>query len=119
MNVKTYKFINLDYMDMITDSDASTKKIMLEMLFEELPQEIVKMTELMEQKDWETLSSVSHKMKSTLAYVGNEEMTAANKELELVSKTAPDARQIKDLIQVLEKLYPMAIEELKEEHSRL
>ena len=67
MNVKTYKYINLDYMDMMSDGDDSMKKIMLEMLLEELPQEVKKMAELLEQENWGTLSSVSHKMKSTLA----------------------------------------------------
>jgi HPt (histidine-containing phosphotransfer) domain-containing protein len=119
MNVKTYKFVNLDYMDMMSDGDGSMKKIMLEMLLEELPQEVKKMTELLEQKNWDDLSSVSHKMKSTLAFVGNEEMTNANKQIELLAKSSPSPEEIKGLLSVLEKLYPLAIAELEDEVSKL
>ena len=119
MNVKIYKYINLDYMDMMSDGDESMKKIMLEMLLEELPQEIKKMTELLEQENWEMLSSVSHKMKSTLAFVGNEEMTNANKQIEEIAKSEPVSNSLKSLINELERLCPMAITELKEEFSKL
>ena len=121
MNVKTYNYINLDYMDMMSDGDDSMKKVMLEMLLEELPQEVMKMTDLLEQENWETLASVSHKMKSTLAFVGNDEMTSANKQVEQITKSDPDPSKdaISDLVNVLVKLYPMAISELKEEYSRL
>ena len=119
MNVKTYNYINLDYMDMMSDGDESMKKIMLEMLLEELPQEIQKMTELLAQKNWNTLASVSHKMKSTLAFVGNEEMTAANKKIELTAKSDPSRDSLEELMIVLERLCPMTLSELKEELSKL
>ena len=119
MNVKIYKFINLDYMEMMSDGDNSMKKIMLEMLLEELPQEVKKMAELLDQNNWEMLGSVSHKMKSTLAFVGNEQMTNANKEIELLAKSSPANEAIRELLTVLEKLYPMVVAELEEENSKL
>ena len=119
MNVKIYKYINLDYLEMMSDGDDSMKKTMLEMLLEELPLEFGKMTELLEQENWETLNSVSHKMKSTLAFVGNEEMTNANKQIELMAKSDPSTESLKDLINSLERLCPMVISELEEEFSKL
>jgi HPt (histidine-containing phosphotransfer) domain-containing protein len=79
--------INLDYMDMMSDGDADMKKVMLEMLMEEIPQELQRMREAHASADWNGLASVSHKMKSTLAFVGNDAMTSANKELESIGKT--------------------------------
>jgi HPt (histidine-containing phosphotransfer) domain-containing protein len=119
MNVKIYKHINLDYLEMMSDGDDSMKKTMLEMLLEELPQEVKKMTELLEQKNWETLSSVSHKMKSTLAFVGNEEMTDANKQVEQIAKSTPSTDSLQDLLNVLKRVCPLAITELQEELSKL
>jgi len=119
MNVKIYKFINLDYLDMMSDGDLSMKKTMLEMLLEEIPQELGKMAELLEQGNWETLSSVSHKMKSTLSFVGNEEMTNANQQIEHVAKSDPSTESLKDLLNSLERLYPKVISELEEEFSKL
>ena len=119
MNVKTYKYINLDYLDMMSDGDDSMKTVMLEMLLEELPQEIQKMTALLEQEDWETLASVSHKMKSTLAFVGNDEMTTANKQIEQITKSDPSKDSLNEFMNTLTRLCPMIISELKEEHSKL
>ncbi len=119
MNVKIYKYINLDYLDMMSDGDDSMKKTMLEMLLEELPLEFGKMTELLEQKNWETLSSVSHKMKSTLSFVGNEEMNNANQQIEHVAKSDPSSESLKGLINLLEELCPKVISELEEEFSKL
>ena len=59
--ITIFMFINLDYMDMMSDGDESMKKTMLEMLLEELPQELAKMRELLGTANWKELSSVSHK----------------------------------------------------------
>lgn len=104
---------------MMSDGDDSMKKVMLEMLLEELPQEVSKMTDLLEQENWESLASVSHKMKSTLAFVGNDEMTISNKQIELLAKSTPSIGTLTEMLNVLEKLYPMVIVELKEELSKL
>ena len=119
MNVKTYNYINLDYLDMMSDGDESMKKVMLEMLLEELPQEVSKMTDLLETENWENLASVSHKMKSTLAFVGNDEMTIANKQIEQISKSNPSTDAISEHQSVLIKLCPMVLFELQEEYSKL
>jgi HPt (histidine-containing phosphotransfer) domain-containing protein len=119
MNVKIYKYINLDYLEMMSDGDDSMKKVMLEMLLEELPQEVSKMTNLLEQEDWENLASVSHKMKSTLAFVGNDELTNANKQIEEITKSVPSKDTLDELVKILESLYPMVIVELQEELSKL
>ncbi len=118
MNVKIYKYINLDYLDMMSDGDESMKKTMLEMLLEELPREFGQMTELLEQRNWETLSSVSHKMKSTLAFVGNEEMTNANQQVEQIAKSNPSAKSLTGLMNLLVSLCPRVITELEEEFSK-
>ncbi len=119
MNVKIYKFINLDYLEMMSDGDESMKKVMLEMLIAELPEEIGKMKELLEQKNWDTLSSVSHKLKSTLAFVGNDEMTEANIQIEQMAKSAKDSPEMQKAMSVLEHLSPSVIAEIEEEFARL
>ena len=114
MDVNTYKHINLSYLEMMSDGDDSMKKIMLEMLLEELPQEIEKMEELCQNSNWPDLSSVSHKLKSTLAFVGNEEMTNKNKKVELYAKELEHLDQIPELVASLKASYPAALEELKQ-----
>ena len=106
-------------MEMMSDGDDSMKKIMLEMLLEELPQEIDKMDALCQEANWNEVSSVSHKLKSTLAFVGNDEMTQANKNIESVAKNSDNTAQVPDLIQTLQSLCPNAISELNQELERL
>lgn len=119
MNDQSYSFINLDYMDMMSDGDDSMKVVMLEMLLDELPQELQKMSDLCAAADWTELGSVSHKMKSTLAFVGNNEMTSANTEVETICKSGERVAQVPALVTTLTDIAPQALKELKAELGRL
>ena len=119
MEVNCYKYINLEYLEMMSDGDDSMKKVMLEMLLEELPLEIKKMDSLCQEGSWDEVSSVSHKLKSTLAFVGNEEMTNANTNIEGLSKEANNVGQVPKLIETLQSLCPSTISELNLELEKL
>ncbi len=119
MNVNAYAHINLDYLDLMSDGDVEMKKVMLEMLFDELPSEIKKMSVCLKEEDWDELRSVSHKMKSTLAFVGNEEMTMANKVLEQNAKNRENFDEMPSLLAVLENTHEAVIAELRIEHGRI
>lgn len=119
MNENTYNYINLEYMDMMSEGDSDMKKVMLEMLLEELPQEIKKMQELLATSDWQELGSVSHKMKSTLAFVGNKEMTDANRDIEVIAKNESETDKIAPLVKALVDAYPNTLKELTEEFNKL
>ena len=115
MNVNTHEHINLDYLEMMADGDASMKGVMLEMLLEELPVEVAKMRTLTNEENWSELMSVSHKMKSTLAYVGNDQMTVANTEIERITKDGGDTSQVPALMDTVETEYNKALPEIKAE----
>ena len=119
MNDQSYRHINLDYMDMMSDGDKDMKVVMLDMLLEELPEELQKMQSLHDAQNWDEIGSVSHKMKSTLAFVGNEPMTNANKHIELIAKSKEKVHQITELLGILTEMCPKVLEELKMEHNRL
>lgn len=114
-----YQFINLDYLELMSDGDDSMKKVLLEMLIAELPDEIVKMRSLQQSSNWEELSSVSHKMKSTLSYVGNETMTESNKTIEQNTKNNASLDEVAILMDKLEKNLDRVMTELKIELTRL
>jgi HPt (histidine-containing phosphotransfer) domain-containing protein len=119
MDVKVYNFINLDYLDMMSDGDLEMKKVMLDMLFEELPQEISKMRQLTDASDWSELKSVSHKMKSTLSFVGCDAMTSSNSEIELICKDGGDTSKVISLMEVIEGHLDKVMTELKSEYAKL
>ena len=114
-----YQFINLDYLELMSDGDDSMKKVLLEMLIVELPDEIVKMRSLEQASNWAELSSVSHKMKSTLSYVGNEIMTISNKTIEKNTKNNESLEEIPTHMDTLETNLERVMTELKIELTRL
>jgi HPt (histidine-containing phosphotransfer) domain-containing protein len=106
-------------MDLMADGDNDMKKIMLELLFEEPLQEIQSMYQMSKDNNLVEIKKVSHKMKSTLAFVGNDELTKTNVDIEIIAKTENDLDKLPNLIRQLDKLYQAALVLLKEEHDKL
>lgn len=119
MTDNKYKHINLDYLDLMADDDVDMKKTMLEMLFDEPLEEIIKMQQMLQKEDLNEIKAISHKMKSTLAFVGNNLLTTANKEVENIAQGNGSLNKLPTLLQALEENYKMAVIELKEEYARL
>ncbi|MBK8567729.1 MAG: Hpt domain-containing protein [Saprospiraceae bacterium] len=109
---KTAACINLDYLRLMADNDEEMIQTMLAMLLEELPSEMDKIRELAADKNWDELTRVSHKMKSTLAFVGNEAMSTANKELERVTKYKTDLHLAPSLVATLNEHLPSVLQAL-------
>lgn len=110
----TTTFINLDYLRLMADDDDEMILTMLGMLLEELPAEFEKIMALNREKNWEELRKVVHKMKSTLAFVGNEELTTANKEIERLLKEGTNLERVNCLIETMDRLLPLVEAELRE-----
>jgi HPt (histidine-containing phosphotransfer) domain-containing protein len=106
-------------MDLMADGDNDMKKIMLELLFEEPLQEIQSMYQMLKDDNLSDIKKVSHKMKSTLAFVGNDELTNTNVTIETIAKTEKDLDKLPNLITNLDKLYQGVLVLLKEEHDKL
>lgn len=112
MNTAT-THINLEYLRLMADGDRDMEQTMLEMLITELPEEFEKMKVHLDAKGWEDLGKVSHKMKSTLAFIGNEQMTNANKEIEQSAKYLKDLEKIPELMGKFGDALPTVMDELK------
>jgi HPt (histidine-containing phosphotransfer) domain-containing protein len=110
----TTNYTNLDYLRLMTGDDEEMIRTMVGMLLEELPEELEKTKTFYEAENWEDLKKVSHKMKSTMAFVGNEEMANANSEIEQRAKEMKDLDQIGGLIGIIESLMPHVLQELRE-----
>lgn len=118
--MSTYNFLNLDYLELMADGDDDMKATMIEMLVEEIPEEMAKMKQVYEAADWNELREVSHKMKSTLAFVGNDAMTEANAEMEEIGKDGGvNGDKVPGLLAILFDVYPKALVELKMELAGL
>jgi HPt (histidine-containing phosphotransfer) domain-containing protein len=111
MSVATFRHINLEYLETMTDGDADMMQTMLEMLIAEIPDEMDKMKQSVKTEDWNEIFQISHKMKTTLSYIGNTDMIELNKQLE------HDARHRENIAGVpamVEKLCAMSIPVVEE-----
>ncbi len=115
MNESTtaFKNINLQYLDMMTEGDSDTRQTMLEMICEEVPAEMKKMVTAWKNGDVKTLKEVSHKMKSTLAFVGNDALTEANRGIEQVAMGYVEKTQLAGYFEVLENRLPEVLADLQ------
>ena len=114
MSITTYHYIQLDYLETMTEGDADMLQTMLEMLIVEIPEEIEKMQNCVTSKDWKELFELSHKMKTTLSFVGNLDMINTNKTLEHCSRHEESIEEIPAMVQKLADLMPHIIEELQQ-----
>jgi HPt (histidine-containing phosphotransfer) domain-containing protein len=113
MNTLAFNFINLDYLETMTEGDTDMLRTMLDMIVGELQNEIPKMSAHFEAQDWEGLRQVSHKFKSTLGFVGNELMTEVNREIEEIARTSGQFDKVPALLQILAELQPDVVQELQ------
>lgn len=114
-----YKYIDLSYLDLMADGDREMKKTMLGMLLEEPAEEMERMREHAKNEDWEALHQVSHKMKSTLSFVGNEEMTELNKKIEINARKTTETEKLEAWTVRLAELFTAARVEIKAAHDAL
>lgn len=104
---------DLTYLRTMTDGDADMLQVMLDMLIAEIPEETEKMNTFATTQQWHDLFQVSHKMKTTLAFIGNKEMTELNKSIEDCTRKELDLETVPDMLERLTELSKIAVEELK------
>jgi HPt (histidine-containing phosphotransfer) domain-containing protein len=114
MSEAAFRHINLEYLENMTEGDSETMITMLEMLIFEIPDEIGKMYDCVKAKDWKELFMISHKMKTTLGFVGNEKMTLLNKQLEHNARNEENIENIPSMVDKFYQLSLPVIEELKQ-----
>lgn len=114
-----YEYINLDYLDLMSAGDADMQKMLLEMMFEEPMAEVKQMREYAAAGDYQAVHRISHKLKTTFPYIGNEKLTQVNYELEQDTREIPDPATVRERIDKIEYLLGMAIPELRRAHATL
>ena len=119
MTERTNSYINLEYMNLMADGDEDMKKTMLEMLLDELPAEIAKIVNLSTSGDLKTLKAVSHKLKSTLAFVGNETLNQTNKNIENIAIEEGDIQLLQNMAKAMQDCCDLVLRELRIEFNKL
>ena len=93
--------IDLSYLEDITGSDKDMMLEMLNLFIEDIPSQVEKIREAVEEKDMKSLGTESHKLKPTLQYVGLNEMYELVKKLEAIGKSGEYTNEVSNLTQEL------------------
>ena len=117
--MSNYQYIDLNYLEEMSYGDAELKATMLDMLFDELPAELSKMRAHTDAQEWPQLSSVSHKMKSTLSFIGCDPLTEANRNIELATKSGEHLDDLPAWMTQMEQYYELVMPELKQARAAL
>jgi len=122
-----YKHIDLSYLELMSDGDVDMKGILLDMLLTEPAGEFEKMQKLAAEQNWDELKQVSHKMKSTLPYIGFEELSETNKRIDKTLwerqksglSNEAIAETIPKLVNTASGLYAKSLPELQDARTKL
>jgi HPt (histidine-containing phosphotransfer) domain-containing protein len=105
MTTTIFKFINFAYLDSLIDGDVETKQVIISTLLEEVPEEMGQLQKALAISDWNTFHEVSHKLKSTLAYIGNDAIFEANQNMMMASRSTDNLAQIPIWLSEVENLW--------------
>lgn len=115
----TLKFINLDYLNEISDGNVDFIIDLLDMFFAQIPEYQVSLSELYNKKDWINLGKLAHKAKSAILMVGMKELANDLKKLEENTKEGININEYHEIIVKFVRESNYAIEELKEIRKKL
>ena len=112
---RNYKYIEFGYLESISGGDKDTERTILQMLLVDMEQLCPMLRGHYTSGDYEELEKVSHKLKSSLAFSGNEQIIKSNDELLEIARTQVHLEQAPALITTIEDLAPLIIQELQQE----
>jgi HPt (histidine-containing phosphotransfer) domain-containing protein len=113
----TYKYINLDYLDTISSGDDSTRRMLLEMVQTEMNSVLSQMRQAYRDGNWPEFHHIAHQLKSTLAFIGNPELTLANQSILSHLEDEDYAADYELWLAVFERLSDPVLQELHKEMS--
>ncbi len=119
-----YKYIDLSYLDLMSDGDAGMKSILLELLLNEPAENIQLMNEYLNARNWKDFQFVAHKLKSSFPYTGYKKLIEENVELDRVLKSKLDGNATADfeskasaMLANVNQYYAEALPELQDAYN--
>lgn len=103
MTTVKFKYLDLCYLESLIGKDAETQILILSTLLDEVPQEVALLEQLLAEEDWKVFHEVSHKLKSTLAYIGNEEIFDANQNMMMFARNMEQLELIPSLLEIVKE----------------
>ncbi|MBU8893144.1 MAG: Hpt domain-containing protein [Bacteroidales bacterium] len=111
---KKHRYINLSYLNEISDGSNDLIIDLIDMFFIQIPEYQVSLSELNKIKDWKNLGKLAHKAKSAILMIGMKDLANELKKLEENAKDGKNINEFQEIIAKFVRESNIAIEELKE-----
>lgn len=113
------KFYDLELIRNLTKNQKDSMIKMLQVFIEKSASELQQLNEYTEQKDWEKVASITHKMKPSFAYLSMKQLESLVQQIHHLSKSRDQLDVIPKLVQNTNSLLSFVIEQLKEEIKKI
>lgn len=114
-----YQYIDLNYLSDLSLGSKDFMQDILNSFIKTTPDSIAKMKESSENKDWQQVGGIAHKLKTSFSFVGMDRMVEVSKNLQDYGLNAKELDKIPALIEEMIQTYAKAEIELKEELLQL
>lgn len=114
---KRHKLTDLSIISEYASGNVEYIKEMIETFVESMPDYLVELNEMFEQKKWEDLKKQAHKMKTPSAYFGLEKLRTILSDIETISNI--DESILKEQMKTINSTIEEAIIELKHELNKI
>jgi CheY-like chemotaxis protein len=105
--------VNLNVLYTIAGDDPGFIRLCIELFLKEMPENLNRLNTAIDQTDWEGIRTTSHKMKTSLNYMGLNEQRLAALNIEKLARDKRDLERIKSDANSIMDICSRAFEELK------
>jgi len=107
---------DLNYLKTMSGGDSRFIREMIDLFREQIDEYKSIMPELLQNKDYESLSKIAHKAKSSVAVMGMSQVSELLKELEIITNEGKEVERYESMINHFLEQSDLAITELEESY---
>jgi len=107
---------DLNYLKTMSGGDSRFIREMIDLFREQIDEYKSIMPELLQNKDYESLSKIAHKAKSSVAVMGMSQVSELLKELEIITNDGKEVERYESMINHFLEQSDLAITELEESY---
>jgi HPt (histidine-containing phosphotransfer) domain-containing protein len=108
---------NLDKINEMADGDEEFINSVISVFLEEVPDDLKGLEVALEEKNYEQVYQLAHKIKPNVDLLGMEQTRAAALEIETLGKSEANMNEIRKIFPILKKDIHQVVSELKKDFS--
>jgi CheY-like chemotaxis protein len=111
---KTAKVINMDYLHSLSNGDKLFEKNMIQAFSKQVPEELKELKTAIDEKNYKKIGTIAHNMKSTVAYLGLQQLASLLQQMEAEAEGKNGFTRIHENFKLIDATCQLAIKEAQE-----